>query len=233
MSYSYWEKRTEVIVGIIVAVVVVALISFKFAYNNHDCIATVTDKERHENGYYLIFCEDMEGNTIVFKNDDTLLRGKWNSSDMYSEIKIGETYLFHLNGYRNEFWSFYENILDFEEYEFTPTDNQKNISDSNASKTQSNLKIIPEVTEDTESPYDVSIQFNSENGIAIKKLYVPEKSNELDLADQSTIRDTIIADGIDIFGTSFKVSKNGVYWLYIQEISGEEYTQRFIIENFR
>ena len=235
---SYWETRTKVIVGIIVVAVVIALIwlPFKFAYNNHDCVATVTDKERHEDGYYLIFCEDMEGNTKVFKDDDTLLRGKWNSSDMYQEIKIGETYLFHLNGYRSQFWSFYENILYFEKYESTPADNQQNISNSNdTTNTQSepNFKIIPEVTEDTTSPYDVSIQFYSENGIAIKKLYKPEKSNELDLADQNTIRDTIISNGTDIFGTSFEVSENGVYWLYIQEISGEEYTQRFIIENFR
>ena len=101
----------------------------------------------------------------------------------------------------------------------------------NTQKTE--LKIIPEVTEDTENPYSVSIQFYSKNGIAIKKLYKPEKSNELDVADQTTIRDVIIANGMDIFGTSFEVSENGVYWIYIQEISGEEYVQRFIIENFR
>ena len=243
---SYWETRTKVIVGIIAAVVVIGLIAlirlpFKFAYNDHDCVATVTDKERHESGYYLIFCKDLEGNTKVFKDDDTLLRWKWNSSDMYQEIEIGKTYLFHLNGYRSEFWSFYENILSFEEYIANSNDyqddqqeiNNDTSTDNSSNAQKTNLKIIPEVTEETQNPYSISIQFYSENGIAIKKLYKPEKSNELDVADQTTIRDTIFANGMDIFGTSFEVSENGVYWIYIQEISGEEYTQRFIIENFR
>ncbi len=65
----------------------------------------------------------------------------------------------------------------------------------------------------------------------MKKLYKPEISNELDVADDTTIKNTIIAKGTDIFGTSFEVSENGVYWIYIEEISGKEYTQRFIIEN--
>ncbi len=110
--------------------------------------------------------------------------------------------------------------------------NQQN-DDSTITQSDSKLKLIPKVTEDTKSPYDVTIQFYSESGIAIKKLYKPEKSNELDTADLKTIRDTIVSNGTDIFGETFEVSENGVYWLYIQEISGEEYTQRFIIENFQ
>lgn len=71
----------------------------------------------------------------------------------------------------------------------------------------------------------------SYSDISMKKLYKPEISNELDVADDTTIKNTIIAKGTDIFGTSFEVSENGVYWIYIEEISGKEYTQRFIIEN--
>ncbi len=107
------------------------------------------------------------------------------------------------------------------------------MSDSVVTQLELKPKLIPKVTEATESQYDVTIQFYSESGIAIKKLYKPEKSSELDTADSKTIRDTIISNGTDIFGESFEVSENGVYWLYIQEISGEEYTQRFIIENFQ
>ena len=237
-SYYYYdqERENKIFIGIVVAILIFIIccicVAFKFAYHNHDCIATVTDKERHEDGYYLIFCKDMEGNTKVFKDDDTFIRGKYNSSDMYQEIEINKTYLFHLNGYRNQLFSWYENILRFEEYESTLDNNQQN-DDSTINQSDSKLNLIPKVTEATKSPYDVTIQFYSDSGIAIKKLYKPEKSNELDTADSKTIRDTIISNGTDIFGESFEVSENGVYWLYIQEISGEEYTQRFIIENFQ
>lgn len=220
-----------------------ALVIIPIQYNSvedHECIATVTDKERHEAGYYLIFCEDLNGNTVVLKNDDTMLRGKFDSSNMQQQIKENQTYKFHVNGYRSEFWSLYENILSFEEYNVSPEDkkyepkeNQSEvITDNKEIKVEEiGIKLIPELTEQTEMPYFVNIEFNSKEGISIKKLYKPEISNELDLADETIIRDTIIANGIDIFGTSFEVSENGVYWIYIQEISGTEYTQRFIIEN--
>lgn len=206
---------------------------------DHECIATVTDKERHEDGYYLIFCTDLEGNTIVFKNGDTVLRGKFDSSDMYQKIEENKTYKFHLNGYRSELWSLYENILSFEEY--TSSENEI-VEETNVSVDSSEpidttdtkevkLSIISEVAGQTQNPYLMHIQFESEDGISMKKLYKPEISNELDVADNATIKSTIIANGTDIFGTSFEVSENGVYWIYIQEISGKEYTQRFIVEN--
>lgn len=219
------------------------LVIIPIYYNSvedHECIATVTDKERHEAGYYLIFCEDFDGNTVVLKNDDTMLRGKFDSSNMQQQIKENQTYKFHVNGYRSEFWSLYENILSFEEYNVSPKDKKQEVEEKKSEVTSDNkeidveeigIKLIPEITEQTETPYSVSIEFNSKEGISIKKLYKPEVSNELDLADETTIRDTIIVNGIDIFGTSFEVSENGVYWLYIQEISGTEHTQRFIIEN--
>lgn len=219
------------------------LVIIPIHYNSvedHECIATVTDKERHEAGYYLIFCEDLNGNTVVLKNDDTMLRGKFDSSNMQQQIKENQTYKFHVNGYRSEFWSLYENILSFEEYNVSPEDKKHEPKESQSEVITDNkeieveeigIKLIPEITEQTEMPYFVNIEFNSKEGISIKKLYKPEISNELDLADEAIIKDTIIANGIDIFGTSFEVTENGVYWLYIQEISGIEHTQRFIIEN--
>lgn len=203
---------------------------------DHECIATVTDKERHEDGYYLIFGTDLKGNTIVLKNGDTVLRGKYDSSNMYQKIEENKTYKFHLNGYRSEFWSLYENILSFEEYavsknETTEETNAAAYDNEPIDTKEVKLSITPEVTEQTQSPYYMHIQFESQEGISMKKLYKPEISNELDVADDTTIKNTIIANGIDIFGTSFEVSENGVYWIYIQDISGKEYTQRFIVEN--
>lgn len=196
----------------------------------HECIATVTDKDRNESGDYLIFCEDLDGNTVVLD----IAGGKYNSSDIYKKIEKNKTYNFHVRGRRTKLWNVHEIIVSFEEYDVYQ-DDKKEVEQKQSEVVNKNkeigIKIIPEVTEQTAIPYFVSIEFNSKEGISIKKLYKPEISNELDLADETIIRDTIIANGIDIFGTSFEVSENGVYWLYIQEISGTEYIQRFIIEN--
>lgn len=242
MELTWYQKLAMCFVVFMAFMCVYRFIIIPIKYNSvedHECIATVTDKERHEDGYYLIFCTDLNGNTIVFKNDDTVIRGKFDSSDMYQQIVENKTYKFHLNGYRNDYWSLYENILSFEEYAVSESDSYETTEETDIldddSKSEdieeTKLTIIPEVTEVTESPYSVYIEFDSMDGIAIKKLYKPEVSNELDVADEITIRDTIIANGTDIFGTSFEVYENGVYWIYIQEISGKEHTQRFIIEN--
>lgn len=81
-------------------------------------VATVSEKERivqsdGDGGVtskYLIFT-DMG----VFENTDSMLQGKFNSSDYQNKIKIGNTYRFKVNGYRIPFLSTYQNILGFEE----------------------------------------------------------------------------------------------------------------------
>lgn len=75
----------------------------------NDVTATVTDKVVKNDGKsstYLIFTD--KG---VYENTDSLVNGKWDSSDVYSEIKIGKTYTFHVRGIRNHFMSWYPNIL--------------------------------------------------------------------------------------------------------------------------
>ena len=70
-----WYEKLAVAVFVFVALITVyRLIVIPIKYNSvedHECIATVTDKERHEDGYYLIFCTDLKGNTIVLKNGDS------------------------------------------------------------------------------------------------------------------------------------------------------------------
>lgn len=112
--------REKVIIGLIVFLCVLPLLCLGIAEINYestfaDHIVTVTDKERHEDGYYLIFGETENGTTLVLKNDDNMFQGKFNSSDMYQQIKIGKSYKFYTVGWRNEFWSQYANILSFEE----------------------------------------------------------------------------------------------------------------------
>lgn len=92
-------------------------IGFVTAFNDHEAIITVTDKERvNDSGssYYLVFGKDEYGNVVVYENSDEILRGKWDSSTLQAGLEIGETYNVVLVGYRIPFWSMYENILEIE-----------------------------------------------------------------------------------------------------------------------
>jgi hypothetical protein len=77
---------------------------------------TVTDKDRvtERNGEsitsrYLIFTE-----TETFQNADSLIFFKFNSSDVYGQIKKGETYTAEVYGFRIPFLSAYRNIKSIE-----------------------------------------------------------------------------------------------------------------------
>lgn len=72
--------------------------------------ATVQSKERvcsdRDDCRYLIFTD-----RGVYENTDTLLFGKFNSSDIYGELKPGHTYRLKVNGWRVQVTSSYPNIL--------------------------------------------------------------------------------------------------------------------------
>lgn len=77
--------------------------------------ALVTDKERQvksdgdggSTSKYIVFT-DKE----VFENTDTLIRGKWRSSDLQGRLHAGCTYDFNAYGFRNGPFSIYRNITD-------------------------------------------------------------------------------------------------------------------------
>lgn len=74
--------------------------------------AVVTDKERIARGNsskYLIFT-DRE----TFENTDSLLAGKFDSSDIYGRIQPGQVCNFRVVGWRIPFLSTYRNILSAE-----------------------------------------------------------------------------------------------------------------------
>jgi len=51
------------------------------------------------------------GGTEVFSNNDNLLRGKFNSNDLFTELEVGEHYHFYLSGKRIPVLSEFRNIL--------------------------------------------------------------------------------------------------------------------------
>lgn len=111
------------IIGIFIALAVVIAVggiiySIAANYNEQTYVATVTDKDvrnYNNSSKYLVFTKTEDGETRVFSVEDSLLRFRWNSSDVYGEIEVGKTYRFTVVGFRIEILSMYENIIDFEE----------------------------------------------------------------------------------------------------------------------
>ncbi len=108
---------------IVIAVCVAALISggiYQRVSNKQEIVGTVTDKvvkNSKDESKYLIFTKDEDGNSQVFENVDSLLLTKFNSSDVYAQIEIGETYKFETRGYRVPLLSLYPNIVECEDVE--------------------------------------------------------------------------------------------------------------------
>lgn len=70
---------------------------------------TVEEKERinsKEDSKYLIFTD--KG---VFENTDSLMHLKFNSSDLYGKLKVGESYRCKKNFWRVSILSMYPNLL--------------------------------------------------------------------------------------------------------------------------
>lgn len=106
--------------GLVFLVIVVAfaiLGDIFMSFNDTKYTVTITDKERthSENEKYLVFAEDSDGNVMVFENSDSFLRGKWDSSNIQGELKVGNTYEVTVIGYRVPLFSWYENIIAIKE----------------------------------------------------------------------------------------------------------------------
>lgn len=105
----------------LVFVMIIAMVAFVVAghYNDTTYSVVINDKERivkNNDSYYLIFCQDVNtGAYYEFKCEDTLLRGKFDSSRFYNQIKEDEQYKFTVVGWRVPFFSMYPNIIKMEE----------------------------------------------------------------------------------------------------------------------
>lgn len=99
------------VVAIIAVVVFIGWISIYFQTNHHEKTFTVVKTERvvDQNGHgarYLVYTDDG-----TFEDTDSFFNSKFNSSDIYGQIQVGHKYTCDLVGFRNGFWSNYENII--------------------------------------------------------------------------------------------------------------------------
>lgn len=114
-----------VIVGVILSILVTLGGTIFLNLNVHKYVITVTDKERiveynnSTSSKYLVFGDNIKGESMVFENTDTLFHLKYNSSNIQGQLKIGRTYEVTVVGVRIPFLSMYENILDVTEIDQT------------------------------------------------------------------------------------------------------------------
>ena len=105
------------IVGIIIIFGIMFYRPINKVSNKREVTAIVTDKvvkNSSNQSRYLVFTEDKEGNINTYEITDSLLAVRFNSSDLYSSIKIGSEYKFEIGGSRNQFLSWYPNIYFYE-----------------------------------------------------------------------------------------------------------------------
>lgn len=106
-------EKLCIILIIIIVLIIVGLIGFsiyceKIMYSNEKEIEiTISDKyTKGESGTYFII--DNDDNAYVVH--DLLFIGKFNSTDIYNKLKVGNTYKVKTTGVRNHFLSMYPNI---------------------------------------------------------------------------------------------------------------------------
>ena len=104
--------------GVIIIVIICLLTSCGHTIdrnsNEREVVGTVTEKtvkRSDKQDKYLIFVKiEGEEEIQVFEITDNLVEGKLNTSTIYGNIKVGETYTFTIKGSRNEMFSWYPNI---------------------------------------------------------------------------------------------------------------------------
>lgn len=101
--------------GIVIAlvIIIVGAIVFKVAtigYSNKEVIAIeVKDKYiKRDNKSDIYMIVDTDNNT--YQISDLFWIGKFNSTDLYNELEIGQAYFIEVTGIRNQFLSWYPNI---------------------------------------------------------------------------------------------------------------------------
>ena len=104
------------IIAIVIVIGLVLLPSILKVCNKQETVVTVTDKGVKRKGSsddkYLIYTD-----VTTYEITDSLLKWRWNSSDLYGSIQVGKTYKIETGGYRIDILSMYQNIYKATEVE--------------------------------------------------------------------------------------------------------------------
>ena len=111
-------NNIRIVFAIIVSIVLIGLLVFivSIGYQNEETIeCTIEDKwvkRKDKSDMYLVQCDNE-----VYQITDLIFKGKFNSSDIYANLKVGNTYEITTTGYRFELLSMYKNINEYEKVE--------------------------------------------------------------------------------------------------------------------
>lgn len=106
--------KKNLIFAIVVIIVGVFLL---YSYNTEKTYTvTITDKGIKESKY-MVFTKDEDEDVYPFEIADNIFYFRWDSSDMYGKIEIGNTYKVKTIGWRVPIFSWYENIVSAERIE--------------------------------------------------------------------------------------------------------------------
>lgn len=127
-TYSKRNGNIEIVFYILVIVIAAVIVigatvgsvwrMVDKTFNRYEVEATVTDKavkNSGDSGKYLVFTKDDLGEVHVFEITDNLFARRFNSSDTYAQIEIGQKYKFVVGGKRVQLFSWYPNIYKFDE----------------------------------------------------------------------------------------------------------------------
>ena len=106
------HRIINMIIAIFISIAIFGLVVFAYSYfcgNPQTVYREVVDKEV-KNDTYMIYTKDLYGEPYSYKITDRPLHGKFNSSDIYASIVVGENYQFNTTGRRIPFLSLYPNI---------------------------------------------------------------------------------------------------------------------------
>lgn len=107
-------KHISVVISVVIMIFIAFMLNILYQYGTINNVnLTVNKSERvctsigeDQSCKYLIFAD-----AGVFENTDTLLHFKFNSSDIYNQMKEGEAYNVTTYGWRVPFLSMYPNII--------------------------------------------------------------------------------------------------------------------------
>jgi len=119
---KHYDYKSDGSWSLIIALPILIIIIFTSCYRScsvgtgelRTVRAIVTDKgikRIHDHDTYLVYTDTQDG-VEVFQITDSILAGRFNSADLYAEIKIGNTYDFGVRGDRNDVLSWYPNIYE-------------------------------------------------------------------------------------------------------------------------
>ncbi len=101
---------------VIALLLATAVYSYHYLNSEQTIQITVQDKERERKGRgnYSSSKYIVHANDESFEVTDSILFWRWNSTDVYRDLRRGKTYRVRVVGWRKPFLSWYRNILEIE-----------------------------------------------------------------------------------------------------------------------